>query len=681
MKIFILFVNLICYSKFVSSCTCRIGDLEEIERLNKEIKRIRIEHPNGLEKLPDNLPYSSTVDCNSVVLYVTNEIEKKCRSCTKNGWSELKFCEINRCDRDLLPGQPILKTFNSKLVPTNQTLFSHEQVKAVYKYSKKESCKICQLDGEWSRHTNPNLCRELTSPRLNKTCKFDELKKLDFNQLEYIRIHMETSHGLKIYPHNIKDNKLPPNTIVVYQRYLSALANMQPVRQQSKNYYPSYPFTKKFCRYCENGVWSDMESCVSLNCDKDLLTGSPQLVMSDRSLRPVEQQVFFRPYSAIAVYFFGNDKFCKQCHENGEWSKYSLGELCKIELNNEIQIKKKFRINKDLEELYKKETKCNLTDLKIVENQYSTVYTRVLFVSPDRKHSYNPELDAKIPSRTLSIYQISNSNSSKHYCSICINGIWSEISEQCSTDSSLYFCHKEKLTSESKNILFELNDNSQAQDTQNLFEPGSVMAVYELSETSRICKICEFKEEKAKWSQYAEAYFCSPNEAFSKGFERSQNLLKASLSCRVKDLESIEDRKYTRQSIQSWDARSLENGEFIAENSVAVYQSNSENPSKSNIKWCRKCSKGAWTDNYYACPIEFSINKCDPSKLRGVNYFVYVSDGLRVSEEEKDNLIFPGKVMAIYEFGFQKYCKACNEDGTWTSYPQYQLCNQINWLF
>jgi len=33
---------------------------------------------------------------------------------------------------------------------------------------------------------------------------------------------------------------------------------------------------------------------------------------------------------------FGDDKFCKQCHENGEWSKYSLSELCQPQADDII---------------------------------------------------------------------------------------------------------------------------------------------------------------------------------------------------------------------------------------------------------------------------------------------------------------------------------------------------------
>ena len=42
-------------------------------------------------------------------------------------------------------------------------------------------------------------------------------------------------------------------------------------------------------------------------------------------------------------------------------------------------------------------------------------------------------------------------------------------------------------------------------------------------------------------------------------------------------------------------------------------------------------------------------------------------------------MVFPGKVAAVYVFGTQKYCKTCNSDGTWSSYPQFQICESVNW--
>lgn len=114
---------------------------------------------------------------------------------------------------------------------------------------------------------------------------------------------------------------------------------------------------------------------------------------------------------------------------------------------------------------------------------------------------------------------------------------------------------------------------------------------------------------------------------------------------------------------------------------MAVYKTNQNQAdlSRLHLKYCRKCSNGAWEATIRACPIEFGVKKCDPGKLRGVDYFVYSSDGSRVNELDKSLLVFPGKIVAVYQFGVQKYCKVCNDEGIWSSYPQFQLCSLVNW--
>ena len=99
-----------------TKCTCKVGGLDEIEKLNKDLKRIRVEYPNGLNKYPDNqLSYNSYVDCDSMVLYeivsdrFKGVVNKKCRTCTRNGWSEIDACKVLRCDRDNLIGQPVIQ--------------------------------------------------------------------------------------------------------------------------------------------------------------------------------------------------------------------------------------------------------------------------------------------------------------------------------------------------------------------------------------------------------------------------------------------------------------------------------------------------------------------------------------------------------------------------------------------
>ena len=60
-------------------------------------------------------------------------------------------------------------------------------------------------------------------------------------------------------------------------------------------------------------------------------------------------------------------------------------------------------------------------------------------------------------------------------------------------------------------------------------------------------------------------------------------------------------------------------------------------------------------------------------------WFLTLDDGTGLDENEQKFMVFPGKVAAVYVFGTQKYCKTCNSDGTWSSYPQFQICESVNW--
>jgi hypothetical protein len=158
-------------------------------------------------------------------------------------------------------------------------------------------------------------------------------------------------------------------------------------------------------------------------------------------------------------------------------------------------------------------------------------------------------------------------------------------------------------------------------------------------------------------------------------------------SCKFNDLESSETKKevYIRDNIQSRNANlylTPKKNDLLEEDSMVVYKTNSNqaNLARISMKYCRRCVNGSWETDYTPCPIEFALRKCDPNKLRSVNYFVYTNDGSQLNEKEAKYLVLPGKIMAVYEFGTQKYCKACNEDGIWSSYPQYQLCNLVNWI-
>ena len=142
--------------------------------------------------------------------------------------------------------------------------------------------------------------------------------------------------------------------------------------------------------------------------------------------------------------------------------------------------------------------------------------------------------------------------------------------------------------------------------------------------------------------------------------------------------------KYIRENVQNAYATSyiVEGEQFAEDGSMAVYKTDQTyaDLSKLKMKYCRRCVNGAWALGLVACPVEFAMRKCDPSRLRGVNYFVYASDGARLNEEDRWQLMAPGRVLAVYEFGVQKYCKTCSEEGVWSSYPQYQLCALVNWL-
>jgi hypothetical protein len=704
-KTYFVIIFLIHISEFIlnyelnsSICYCDFSELIDLDNLNSEYKQIRLEKYNGIEKYDTKeLNSSAKIECRSMVLYeIMDEFDKekakpkkKCRYCTRLGWTEIKTCDIIRCDRELLIGRPILRKAYQNEYSDNVKLFIPGTVIAEYKFGDANLCKECQKEGDWSKFSDASICKELTTPTPKVGCKYNILKELEYNQFDYIRVRIESPDGLfKIDEKHILDNELPYRTVVVYQRYLSNLPNaINRLSELDLNYYSFNVFTKKFCRYCDNGVWSELESCVTLSCDRDQLAGVPDILSIPRYIKIPDKQTLIKPYTAIAQYTFGsNDKYCKQCHENGEWTKYSLAELC--DLKTYDVYKKPFdiytknsrltiQLNNRLNEIYKKETTCDYKNLLMIENEHIN-FTRVYIVSSDRKSKLSPAYDAKLPSRSLSIYKKKNSLNELHYCSICINGIWSQITQDCTSDSSLYFCEKENLNDLTG--IIKLNNDELLSENQNLFQPGSVMVIYQISETSKLCKVCTLKRDKASWSRYAETLLCDPNIAYSKINQKNRSLKQDdAYVCWKKELENIKDN-FVLNSIQSWDGKHEfdKSLEILPDSSVAIFSSISPSKEIYSLTWCKKCLKGKWDNTYLPCQIEFSIKKCDPTKLMGVDYFVYAADGSKLDNEEASNLVFPGQVFAVYEFGPQKYCKKC-EDGQWTSYPQYNLCNLINW--
>lgn len=86
-------INLFVRPILNTPCDCSLYDLEEQEKLNKEMYRIRIELPNGLNKYSDSqYTYYSNFNCDSVALYdvliESNNLtisNKQCKKCTPNG--------------------------------------------------------------------------------------------------------------------------------------------------------------------------------------------------------------------------------------------------------------------------------------------------------------------------------------------------------------------------------------------------------------------------------------------------------------------------------------------------------------------------------------------------------------------------------------------------------------------
>lgn len=277
-------------------------------------------------------------------------------------------------------------------------------------------------------------------------------------------------------------------------------------------------------------------------------------------------------------------------------------------------------------------------------------FTRLYLIS-DIKQKLNPLYNAKIPSRSLSIYEVTNSGIKTNYCSVCLNGIWTNITDKCAENSNINFCERNKLSNSNETPMKIIDmHNNKVSDTQEIFEPGSVMVIYELSETTRLCKICEEKNNSnADWSRYAEARLCHEPLAL----ENNLRIRKFSNSCLIIDLQKDNETSYIKDRVMSWDAkRYLNEDDTEAKDfSMAVFSSK-----LTYSKYCRRCNNGKWDDEII-CPIEFIIKKCDPYVIRGANFFVNKFDGLKLDEDEKSDLVTPGNVIAVYQFGDQRYCK------------------------
>lgn len=118
---------------------------------------------------------------------------KLCRECdVKIGeWSEMKECQMLRCDRDDLSGAPIFKLAYSEIAPRHQTLFLSGQVFAIYPGRR---CRECLSTGDWS---TKSLCpyTKITTPKPAQSCSLDELTRIEFSQFNYIRLRIESADG------------------------------------------------------------------------------------------------------------------------------------------------------------------------------------------------------------------------------------------------------------------------------------------------------------------------------------------------------------------------------------------------------------------------------------------------------------------------------------------------------
>lgn len=286
-------------------------------------------------------------------------------------------CETDiKCDRDNLIGQPILHLPNLEPPPVNQKLFSPGQVVVVYKYSTYKVCKICQPNGEWSKYPEQELCKKVQKMKSSLSCDVESLLDLEQRQQEYIRMRVESPDGTKKIKETKENKSYPDGTVILYQTYLNNFVHIFSSKNFAiRSFNPSSSFVKKSCRYCVNGVWSDLESCTVLHCDKNALTGSPDFTLLSTNLKPNDDQNLFKPYSVLATYSFGEMKFCKQCHENGEWSRYALTELCpntatyKLERIHLTRPLLRFRnINDDI--IFNDELPCSLDILYSVESNF-----------------------------------------------------------------------------------------------------------------------------------------------------------------------------------------------------------------------------------------------------------------------------------------------------------------------
>ena len=124
-------------------------------------------------------------------------------------------------------------------------------------------------------------------------------------------------------------------------------------------------------------------------------------------------------------------------------------------------------INGLFNEEYLKEESCTINSLISAESK-TTEFNRLFIVSSDRKRKLVGNL---LQSRSFAVYETRDRISNKHFCRKCINGRWTNITTDCSK-GGLFFCERDRIFGSS---VIKLPNNDQLYDSQNLFEPGTVM--------------------------------------------------------------------------------------------------------------------------------------------------------------------------------------------------------------
>jgi hypothetical protein len=200
-------VESVHHIKAEDECFCRLNDLIHKEKRFYNYDLIRIEYADGKRKYSsitkddpeqkDNNGYK--YECDATAIYETivkGKRQKRCSKCVQRIWTDLLICDIIRCDRLKVLGQPILKVETNHIALASQELFDPGLVVAEYKYGSDKFCKICNEDGEWTRFSLPSLCTPLTKVKKEEICVIEALKDIETTQPEYIRLHIESKDGI-----------------------------------------------------------------------------------------------------------------------------------------------------------------------------------------------------------------------------------------------------------------------------------------------------------------------------------------------------------------------------------------------------------------------------------------------------------------------------------------------------